>query len=172
MKISTVVAKNLEGLCQEIRKYLAEEASKEAASDLFHLRLTLTVVFLLLWLHLGLHGHPGKCEICTIMCHCVSNVLSSISEYAKYSFKDNSCEEHKTLLNTCSCFVKFENYEWKKNHESFPHIPDEPSKPQNFCCLWYECFIAAACMKHKEIMANCLKFCTKNQNILIKQSSL
>ena len=53
---STAVAKNLEGFCQEVRKYLAEEANKEAVSDLFHLGLTSTV---------ALHGHPGKREICT-----------------------------------------------------------------------------------------------------------
>jgi len=42
------VAKNLEGFCQEIRKELAEEANKEAVSDLFYLGLTSTVALLLL----------------------------------------------------------------------------------------------------------------------------
>jgi len=32
MEYSTVVAKNLEGFCQEIRKQLAEEANKEEVS--------------------------------------------------------------------------------------------------------------------------------------------
>jgi len=31
---------------------------------------------------------------------CVSNVLSSISEYADDSFKENSCEECKTFVET------------------------------------------------------------------------
>jgi len=25
-----------------------------------------------------------------------------------------------------------------KNYKTFPHIPDEPSKPRNFCHLWYD----------------------------------
>ena len=38
----------LEGFCQEIRKSLAEEASKEAVSNLFHLGLTSIAALLLL----------------------------------------------------------------------------------------------------------------------------
>jgi len=47
-KYSTVVVENLEGFCQEIRKYLAEEAYKEVVSNLFHLGLTSTVALLFL----------------------------------------------------------------------------------------------------------------------------
>ena len=35
--------------------------------------------------------------------------------------------------NTLSCFAELNVWRcWWKNRETFPHIPDEPSKPQNF----------------------------------------
>ena len=42
------MVKNLEDFYLEIRKLLAEEANKEAVSDLFHLGLTSTVALLCL----------------------------------------------------------------------------------------------------------------------------
>ena len=47
---------------------------------------------------------------------CVSNVLSSISEYANDSFKENSPEEYEVFVETSdahSCFVELENHEWR-----------------------------------------------------------
>ena len=69
---------------------------------------------------------------------CVSNVLSTISEYANGSFKENSPEEREVFVETlvASCFVELENHECMKvvmeNCETFPRIPDEPSKLRNF----------------------------------------
>jgi len=44
-----------------------------------------------------MHGHLGKLKSAHT---CVSNVLSSISEYADYGFKENSREEHETFVKT------------------------------------------------------------------------
>ena len=60
---------------------------------------------------------------------CVSNVLSSISEYANDSFKENSPEERGIFVETlvANCFVDHGGD--GKNRETFPRIPDKPSKP-------------------------------------------
>ena len=82
-KYSTVVAKNLEGSAE-----LAEEANKEAVSDLFHLGLTSTVVLLILE------------SMTQSALTCVSNVLLSISEYANDNFKENLCKEREAFVET------------------------------------------------------------------------
>ena len=61
----------------------------------------------------------------------VSNVLSSISEYAKDSFKENSCAEERKVFVQMLVAVLYEGGDGK-NRETFPRIPDEPSKPRNF----------------------------------------
>ena len=56
-----------------------------------------------------------------------SNVLSSISEYANDSFKENSCEEREAFIETLIESLKTMNlWRWWKNHKTFPYIPDEP----------------------------------------------
>ena len=71
---------------------------------------------------------------------CVSNALLSISKYANNSFKENSrmeCEAFVEML-VAVLHVARVGKPWTyeggdgKNHETFPHIPDEPNKLQNF----------------------------------------
>ena len=126
-KYSTVVAKNLEGSAE-----LAEEANKEAVSDLFHLGLASTVVLLIL-------------ESVTRPAHtCVSNVLLSISEYANDSFKENSRKEREAFVETGELknheCIKSGHVVMEKIAKLFPTYLMSPANretfhPRNFCRL-------------------------------------
>ena len=66
---------------------------KEAVSDLFYLRLTLTVALLLI--------SSCDCMVIVKSAHtlvCQYNVLSSISKYANDNFKENSREECEAFI--------------------------------------------------------------------------
>jgi len=110
---------------------LAGEANKEAVSDLFHLGLASTVVLLIL-------------ESVTRSAHtCVGiiNVLSSISEYANDSFKENSRKEREAFVET----GELKNHEcikvvMEKIAKLFPTYLMSPANretfhPRNFCRL-------------------------------------
>ena len=86
-------------------------ANKEAVSGLYHLGLSCSsppVTTWSSWRAWNLHT-------------CFSNVLSSISEYANDSFKENSREECEAFLEafTRSCFVELNVWRWWKKSQNF-----------------------------------------------------